>query len=34
MALKRGIKLLDQIMRVMERVVEGLMRERVSIDGM
>ena len=30
----RGIKLLDQGMKVLERVLEGLIRDRVSIDGM
>ena len=30
----RGIKLLDQVMKVMERVIEGMIRERVKIDDM
>jgi hypothetical protein len=30
----RGIKLLDQVMKVLERVVEARIRERVKVDGM
>ena len=30
----RGLKLIEQVMKVLERVVEGLMRQRVEIDEM
>ena len=30
----RGLKLIEQVMKVLERVVEGLIRERVEIDEM
>lgn len=30
----RGLKLIDQVMKVLERVVEGLIRQRVLIDDM
>ena len=30
----RGLKLIDQVMKVLERVVEGLIRQRVEIDEM
>ena len=30
----RGLKLIEQVMKVLERVVEGLIRQRVEIDGM
>ena len=29
----RGLKLIEQVMKVLERVVEGLVRQRVEIDG-
>ena len=29
----RGLKLTEQVMKVMERIVDGLMRQGVSIDG-
>ena len=28
----RGLKLIEQVMKVLERVVEGLIRQRVEID--
>ena len=30
----RGLKLIEQVMKVLERVVEGLIRQRVEIDEM
>ena len=30
----RGLKLIEQVMKVLERVVEGLIRQRVEIDDM
>ena len=30
----RGIKLLDQVMKVFEKVIEGRLRKRVNIDEM
>ena len=30
----RGLKLIEQVMKVLERLVEGLSRQRVEIDEM
>ena len=30
----RGIKLLDQVMKIFERIIERRVRERVNIDNM
>ena len=30
----RGLELIDQVMKVLERVVEGLIRQRLEIDEM
>ena len=34
MELARGLKLVDQVMKVIERVIDKLLRERIDIDEM